>query len=252
MNIHVEPFWIEKRGNSPQEYDDARWPTECKEFEENRVRIAVADGATESLFAGRWAQQLVDAVGDGCLSLQGFSEGVSRLRARWREWLAGRTFPWYAEEKARQGTFAALVAMEVNIEDVLEASEPSWCAVAVGDSCLFHIRGDEVLNRFPITNVSDFDNRPILLGSIGEHNDQISQVSLRHGTCKTGDAFYLMTDALACWFLKHLDAGGSPKDVQGNFGFTHEPEPFRAWVESLRKSASIRNDDCTLIRAQVR
>lgn len=252
MNIHVEPFWIEKRGNSPQEYDDARWPTDCKDYEETCVRIAVADGATESLFAGRWAQQLVDAVGDGCLSPQGLSGGVSRLRAKWREWLAGQTFPWYAEEKARQGAFAALLALEVTAEDVRGAAEPSWCAAAVGDSCLFHIRGDEVLERFPITNVADFDNRPILLASLGAHDDQVSHVHLRHGTCKTGDAFYLMTDALACWFLKHIDAGGSPKNVQGDFGFPDEPEPFRAWVESLRESASIRNDDCTLIRAQLR
>ena len=251
MNVLVEPFWVHKRGNPPEDYEDAVCPQERHEYEQTCVRIAVADGATESIFARRWAEQLVSAVGDGELSPCSLAEGIFQLRARWREWLAGKTLPWFAEEKARQGAFAALVALELNAEEDCKAAEGNWHAAAVGDSCLFQVRGEEVLARFPLTTPEAFGNRPFLLNSVGPDENCLNEANSR-GTWKRGDAFYLMTDALACWFLRHIDAGGSPTDIQSDFAFCNESDPFRAWVESLRDKGSIQNDDCTLIRVQIR
>jgi len=251
MNILAEPFWVQKRGNPPGEYEDAACPLERSEYQQTCVRLAVADGATESVFARRWAEQLVYAVGDGDLSPRSLSEGIARLRATWHEWLAGITLSWYAEEKARQGAFAALVALELTAEEAGGTGQGYWHAAAVGDSCLFHVRGEEVLVRFPLANPEAFDNRPFLVSSVGADEKCLNEMNLS-GTWKSGDAFYLMTDALACWFLKHLDAGGSLADVQGNFAFTTETDSFRVWVESLRDKGSIRNDDCTLIRVHTR
>ncbi len=306
MKILAESFWIQKRGNLLKEYEDAACPRESRKYEQSCVRLAVADGATESVFAKRWAKQLVDAVGNDELLPSNLSEGVARLRAEWHKWLAGETIPWYAEEKARQGAFAALVALEFTaVESVRPPEEKrlagwywfdlsswfccrglagtaeesdgvqegNWHAAAVGDSCLFHVRGENVLERFPLDNPEAFDNRPFLLSSVGADEKCLNEKNLK-GTWKSGDNFYLMTDALACWFLKHLDAG-SLADVQGDFpstpetvdfpavvpdttvvvegGFvsTTKTDRFRMWVESLRDKGMIRNDDCTLIRIKL-
>ena len=251
MKVFAETFLIQKQGCTREEQEDAAWAVERCEDEQTCVRLAVADGATESIFAGRWAKQLVDAVGNGKLSSSNFSNGISQLRADWHQWLAGKTLPWYAEEKARQGAFAALVALELSVENGSETHEGSWTATAVGDSCVFHVRGKEILNRFPLTSSEAFDSRPYLLSSVCGESEQRIEES-RRGTWCVGDYFYLMTDALACWFLKHIDGGGSPSDLKGYFGSQDGNDSFGAWVNSLRKQGSIRNDDCTLVRVEMR
>jgi hypothetical protein len=251
LNIFVEPFWIQKRGCSLEEYEDAACPLERSEYQQKCIQIAVADGATESLFARRWAEQLVHAVAVGDLSPRTLSKGIAPLRASWRGWLAGKTLPWFAEEKARQGSFAALVALELISEEAGEAQEGCWHAAAVGDSCLFHVRGKEVLVRFPIAKAEAFDSRPYLICSVGAAEEQLNEAML-NGKWEKGDLFFLMTDALACWFLKHIDTGGSLLDLQGDFSSANGTESFPTWVESLRDQGSIRNDDCTLIRVVIR
>src|SRR5262249_7578934 len=118
MNILAEPFWVPKDGNREEEYEDAVWPQEPREYEEPCVRFAVAAGAPDSAYAGRWARILVHAVGEGQLSLARLPEGLAPLRADWRQWMAGKSLPWYAEEKARQGAFAALVALELTASEL--------------------------------------------------------------------------------------------------------------------------------------
>src|SRR5262249_26384113 len=161
-------------------------------YHEGCACVAVADGATESSYARDWARILVRAVGEGRLSPRRFLEdGIDDLRTQWRETLAGKTLPWYAEEKAKQGAFAALVALELN------AQESSWYAAALGDSCLFHIRGDEVMARFPMDNSASFSSRPFLLGSVQVDGESLAdRIGYIQGSWAQGDYFYLMTDAL--------------------------------------------------------
>jgi hypothetical protein len=250
MNVLVEPHWIQKRGSSSEEFEDAVCPPERSEFDQANVRCAVADGATESIFARRWAEQLVFAVCHHELSLQRLSSGIPQLRANWREWLVGKTLPWYADEKARQGAFAALVAVELTENETTGPQQGDWHAVAVGDSCLFHIRGEDILVRFPIDKAESFDNRPVLICSLGTDETEVNE-EYRSGKWTQGDLFYLMSDALACWFIKHIDAGGRPSDIP-NHNSAGEIASFKDWVESLRDQGLIRNDDCTMLRVTIR
>src|SRR3954471_6828632 len=90
---------LPKRGHTPEEYEDA--------FAADPAagRFAVADGASESAFAGEWARLLAEpyvaASGPGT----GWLEGA---RDRWVAALAGRELPWYLEEKFEQGAYATL------------------------------------------------------------------------------------------------------------------------------------------------
>ena len=62
-----------------------------------------------------------------------------------------------------------------------------------------------------------------------------------------GDALYLMTDALAEWFLRQFAAGGRPwKDIDGL-----SEASFADWVQAQRKNRRLKNDDVTLVKIQM-
>jgi hypothetical protein len=253
MNVLAEPFWVPKHGNRDDEYEDAVWPQERQEYKDSCVRFAVADGATESSYARRWAGQLVQAVGEGELGPGSISEGVAPMWAEWRRWMSGLTLPWYAEEKAARGAFAALVILELAASTSDGTSGGSWCAAAIGDSCLFQVRGDAVLARFPLDSSMAFDNRPYLLGSLGYEGERLTdRFSRKEGEWVPGDIFYLMTDALACWFLRATEDGGRHPVALQDLDYAHGTTAFLAWVQSLRDAGLIRNDDSTLLRVSVR
>jgi hypothetical protein len=252
MRVRAKPVWGPKQGNQEDEYEDACWPDRPWEAEGARLRFAVADGASESCFARRWAKTLVDAVGEGRLEMAQFEEGLTALQEQWREWLSGKSLPWYAEEKARSGSFAALVVLILTDPGPEISHRGEWQALAFGDSCLLHVRGDRLLVRFPIEQSSEFSNRPHLLGSRrGSLATAAERLKDKAGGWEREDKFYLMTDALGCWCLKEIEAGGKPWDSLDALMMEEGDAAFRGWVDGLRSRGGIRNDDCTLLRIAV-
>src|SRR5438876_30634 len=73
--------------------------------------------------------------------------------------------------------------------------------------------------------------------------------ALRHeGEFSPGDRAWLMTDALAQWFLAEAEKGGTPWDDLGALPAAPDPDAaFAAWVEGLRAARRLRNDDVTLL-----
>jgi hypothetical protein len=66
------------------------------------------------------------------------------------------------------------------------------------------------------------------------------------GGCRPGDRFWLMTDALARWFLERTERGERPwRQLER---LVNEPATtFKAWVARLRSSRELRDDDTTLV-----
>src|SRR5437763_7927962 len=102
------PRWtvlcLPKRGCTEDEYEDA-WAADPA-----RGRFAVADGASETSFAGRWAQLLTE----GFLTAArppALSEWVGESRRCWSSEIMGLELPWYAEMKRDQGAFATLLGL---------------------------------------------------------------------------------------------------------------------------------------------
>ena len=230
-------FWLTKRGNEPDDYEDA-----CA-VDSAQGRFAIADGATESSFARTWAKLLVDQ----------YVELPVRWQQRWRDWLpplqqrwveevGRRPLPWYAESKVEQGAFATFLGLLVE-----PVKCQRWWAVAVGDSCLFQVRDDQLLTAFPLIAASEFSNQPSLIGS-RTPVDVVTAERERfcHGECRSGDRFFLATDALAHWVLKQHEQGAQP--WQTILTACQPPaDTFAAWIETLRDAHEIRNDDVTLI-----
>src|SRR5437763_357861 len=98
--MHVQRFWLPKHGNSLDEYEDAF------EGDATRGRFAIADGATESSFAGCWAKLLVEGFVHSPAQPWKWADWLPPLQQRWLAEVGARPRPWYAETKFEEGAFA--------------------------------------------------------------------------------------------------------------------------------------------------
>jgi hypothetical protein len=224
---------LPKLGNSTAEFEDA---FACDDV---TGRFALADGASESMFAGEWAQALCDEFIAGTLLGDDTGRWLRRAKRRWRKAVGVQPDEWHIQEKLREGAFATFLGIQIEA-----SAECRWRAVAIGDSCLFLLRGDTLRKAFPIEHASDFNSRPDLIGT--RQHAQVHASAIR-GTLAAGDRLLLMTDALAQWFLTEHEAGASP--AREMIALTEDG--FAAWVDAKRKDRLLRNDDVTLLAIEI-
>jgi hypothetical protein len=234
MRISARALFLPKRGSDEAEYEDAFYPGDGVYETEHGFRCAVADGATESAFARLWARLLVRSFGRRRWSHE-------RLRTIWRRAMRGKTLPWYLQAKAHEGAHAAFVGLSIR-----NGGGPhTWRALAVGDSCLFHVRDGALLQTGPVASAAAFDNSPFLLSSAA--SDLHDGARILGGQWEYGDTFYLATDALAAWILGEHEADRPPWPALDAL----DAEGFVAFVDALRGSGELHNDDTTLLRVEV-
>lgn len=250
MRLQCKVFHVPKDGNSSGEYEDA--------FLGSTHGIAslphccvVADGATESAFSRLWARLLVRAFYEN--AMQAFSETPSTnnddwklvlndCRRKWFDQVNILELPWYAEEKVRKGAYATILG--ICFRPIGKYGQ--WKAVAVGDCNLFHIRNNECIRSFPIQHSSEFCSCPNLISSRSLLNEYLP-IQYNRGRFKCGDSFYLMTDAIAQWFLKCCEAPDQQATVIREVD-SIEHSNFTSWISTLRDSKQMLNDDVTLMR----
>ncbi|MFY1831916.1 protein phosphatase 2C domain-containing protein [Myxococcus fulvus] len=251
MRIELEVMGVQKDGNAPTENEDAAAPEHSAVLTEDTLHVAVADGATESLFSGLWARLLAREYARGLLCEP--SELLQALPGLQRRWLAeveGRELPWYAQEKLREGAFATLLGVSLARTPTRgDGVVGTWSALAVGDSCLFQVRDEQLVRSFPLELASSFGSRPFLVSTHGAQNARVvEQARGVTGEVRAGDTLLLMTDALAHWFLAEHERGGRPWRALPGEG---SRSSFESFVAGLRAARSIRNDDTTLMRLSV-
>jgi len=241
MATDFHACWLPRRGNSLAEYEDA--------FAADAAtgRFAVSDGATESAFAGLWARMLVEefmhsAPVDG----EHWLACLGPLQQGCREQIDARPLPWYVETKLAEGAFATLLGVVLTADP---CAEPHWQAMAVGDSCLFHTRGDALLTAFPLDHSTQFNSRPKLVGSRTSAQDICDKKTRwAHGTGRAHDRLWLMTDALAQWCLMENEAGRSPwREMESLLDRPEDDRGFAMWIEDLRDRRQLHNDDVTVL-----
>jgi hypothetical protein len=249
MKVTVQPFWLPKAGNTQDEYEDAFWLPGAVEQASAQFRLAVADGASTTSFSRLWATLLVEAYGTGAIGVQDMELDLLPLREQWLAIVGAKSLPWHAEMKVRRGAFSTLLGL--TIEGESDLSRGRWSSVAVGDSCLVHLQGDEVRLTFPLTCSEAFQDNPHLIGSastsglVGEH------VPIMEGAWDAADRFYLMTDALACWFISEMEAGRKPWALIEPLALSADADRFASFVAELRDRKVLRNDDVTLVHVAV-
>jgi hypothetical protein len=227
---------LPKNGNTAEEYEDA-WAADPV-----AGRFAVADGASESAFAGLWARLLTEGF-IAARRPRDFTGWLDGPRRRWAAEVMEPELPWYGEMKRAEGSFATLLG--VVVRPPTPGRFGRWLAAAVGDACLIRVRGGRRVRAFPVAQSSDFGNEPRLIGSRGGPPTAPEYAS---GRLRAGDRLILMTDALAQWFLYSHENGGRPWEAVASLMSAGEQDAaFAVWVEELRTHGGLRNDDVTLM-----
>lgn len=238
-------LWLPKSGNTRGEYEDA---AAC---DLEGGRFAIADGASESAYAGPWARLLVEGYLRTPLST--LQTWIGPLRERWLRELGSGPFPWYTQSKIEQGAFSTFLGLALEMKRVADKPITVWNAIAVGDTCIFHVRADQCVRKFPLERYEDFDNSPCLLCSRkGAHapDEGTLESTIADNVCQPGDSLWLMTDALAAWFLQRDAEGSRPWDeLKPSPELCKEDQvsEFETWVDWQREAQALRNDDVTLM-----
>ena len=237
----IKVFSCPKLGNSLEEYEDA-WAHRQTRTPVG-IRVAVADGATESSFAKLWAALLVESYVRSEVTGAEFFARLKPARRLWRRRLAGRPLPWFASEKAEQGAFAAFLGVQI------DARKNCWTALAVGDCCLMQVdgvgEGMRVVETFPLQKSSQFTMSPYLIGSRATGESVNERIQISEGSLRDGDMLLLATDAVAAWLLKRHEEGRPL--WKWLYRKLRTPESFAAMV-AYGRNHGLRNDDCTLVR----
>jgi hypothetical protein len=205
--------------------------------------VAVADGASTSWQAGEWALQLCDewVSPDGAW---GPGEHETRVGAVQRSFQdSGHTReagpnPWFADEVARRGAFAAFLGVSF---DISAGQSVAYRALSVGDVCVLRYRNAVLLASFPITSSDELNSQPELIGSsLGRRTSPAREFS---GELESGDVLVLATDGVAGLLLGGTANGdllralthGPVTDVAGALGTAHA-------------TGAMVDDDYTLVR----
>lgn len=238
--IRYRSFFLHKEGNTPDEYEDA--------FAANLKtgRFAIADGATESSFAGLWAELLVEGF---VASRKGESKQgwVGPLQDSWAKAVDSLNLEWFNEEKRAGGAYAAFLGL--SLKKPVADQEGRWQAVAVGDCCMFQVRDQRLMCAYPVTRSAQFSNRPTLLGSraVSNRDDALGDAKKRVGRWRSGDTLFLMSDAMAQWFLRCREARRRPWEILLNkFSDQQGDNALTAFVKELRQGKELANDDVTI------
>ena len=222
--------------------------SECEDsigIDEQNCRFAVADGATEAFDARNWAQRLANnwVRSDAALTAEAFHEWVANegqeLHSSWQQ----LTLPWYAEEKARKGSFAAFVGVELD----LRTDTPLWKAIALGDACLLHCRNGVVIKSLPLSNSASFNSAPLLVASdpaIYKTSEQ--SLVIESGSCENNDVLFLVSDAAAAWYLERFEQNNYADVFESRDG-----EALAEFFENERRAGRIRDDDIAVMRLEL-
>lgn len=224
--------------------------SECEDaiaFDIHTARFAVSDGATEAFNARQWATNLAEhwVRNEATLTLEDFRKWVADEGRELHDSWNGLTLSWYSEEKARTGSFAAFVGVELD----LKSDKPSWKAIALGDSCLLHCRRGALLKSLPLSRSESFTSAPLLVASNAAlHESTMPSVIIDSGNCESGDVLLLMSDAAASWSLQQFENG----DFDADFLTTKADEELGRFFDDERQAGRIRNDDLAIVRIEIK
>jgi hypothetical protein len=262
MKIEYSYFWLPKAGNMAITCEDAFFPDnipfETISHDQKYQRYAIADGASTAYLSKLWATVLVDGFGSYYdeITSTNFFDLFQKLilDENWTTRLAdyikkrendGKPLSWYDEMALQNGAASTLLEISFSLEE--KKIKEKFSALAIGDSCLFRIRNNDLITKFPLNSSADFDNSPLLISSDPKRNELLQEkiAFLENQSIVLGDKFFLMTDALASWFFQKYEKGDKPWEIIGEQ--VMDKSSFADWIEQLRENKLMRNDDVTLM-----
>jgi len=226
MRIPPAARSVPKAGRFPDENEDA--------YALNPAvgRYAVADGVSTAARPEVWSSLLVQAFAEGSDNVFD-AAALHGLAEQWRAQTIGPDLPWYAQEKLSQGSSATFLGLRV------DHASGEFSAEAVGDTCLFHVRGPRLLCSYPLTDSRDFTNTPAQLSTTARRQPSPARL---FGHARPWDQLVLATDAMSKFLLLvHERRRQFPALIDLVTG-SH----FAEYVELHRSLQRLDNDDTTL------
>jgi hypothetical protein len=239
LTMRAVAFWVAKDGNRTSEYEDAF------ALSESQLRVAVSDGASSSFMAQDWAMVLSEHFvlePPRANDVEAVESWLGDCAKRFDSIPIDNNDTWYVHEAANRGAFATLLGLRVSKLD------GTWVALAVGDTCVFHLREGALLGAFPLDDPEAFGTTPELVSSMQRDDTRGAKaVQAATGTCRAGDVFLVASDAFAQWSLR---SGREDHDTWATLA-TMRNSTFGELVGHLRNADLIDNDDITLARCVI-
>ncbi len=248
MRFDSRVFKLAKDTEHPEQNEDV-----CR-ADAARGIAAIADGVASGIFSRQWARILAEAtVADppDPEDEESFRDWLAQRREAWSAEIDVSQLAWHQKPKLREGAFSTLLWVRIDpLDEHDRQPQDPWRlrAMAVGDSCLFHVREDRLLRAFPVQAIEEFEIDPIVLGSVDLNRDDLVRFKSLDVWCRPGDWLALCTDAVAERMLRLHEAGQSPA-WQSYWRMTEQ-----AWQEetvALRNQGEMRYDDATLLLLRV-
>jgi hypothetical protein len=248
MRFEARTFWLPKDADETAQYQDAF------ALDAETGRAAIADGVSSAIFSGPWARLLTLGVVAEPPPLEdtaAFQAWLAEKRAAWVNGIDTSTLTWYQRPKMVDGAMTTLLWLELlptetNAEGL--ATRYRLRSFAIGDSCLFHLRGGELLYWFPLENSAGFGLNPAVVGSVDRQLDHQLEFTAREHDCLPGDLLVLATDAVALWAVERQESGEA---VDWSRYCEYSDDDWRGEIFSLRDAKQMRFDDSTLILLRV-
>ena len=244
-------FSCVKAGNDPRQYEDYAASSSNRGVAARPGRFAVADGATVSAFAKEWAMALAEAFVSSKGTERRSAGWLARAQRRWAAQVGSQPLPWNVAAKVEQGAYAALAGLHL-CRRLPGRQQGTYTMLAVGDACLFHVRGNTLRRAFPLTRPDLFGSTPQLLCSVSHPEKPTPRLQRVSGVWQPGDHFLLMSDAIAAWFLQETADCRQPwRWFERASHLAQEPDAFPTYIEDLRKAKRLKNDDVTVLTVWV-
>lgn len=247
MNFIINSFVIPK-SDCPQIKSEDK--TNFSFSHDNKVRIALADGATEGIYSGIWAEKIVQKY----METGAYLVNRNNLEDLQEQFLnhayqsieeSPDTRQWFLYEKLERGTGATLIGLEFSNLKTVDI-------LSIGDSCVFWKQDNdsEQIEMFPELSVQDFGNSPGSICHLSQTwnnlHQYIQQKSLKYSNQLQA---LICSDAFACWLVKELES--NPSIWDDLFKFQEEQSKFQEWISELRDNHQIRNDDVAVVTINI-
>lgn len=242
MIFEHRAYWLPKDTQEPSRYEDAY------DVDAARGVAAICDGVSTTLFSGRWSAILAKAVvasAPDVRSPETLETWLNLQRQAWSASFDENTLAWHQKPKLLEGAASTLLWIEVTEFPQQDGVARPLClrSYAIGDCCLFHVRGGQVLQSFPISESARFEANPHVVRSVFRRTDMLTFEACET-QCNPGDLLVLCTDAVAAWMMRQLEAG-FPLEWDAFWDTTLDD--WQQWLIELRQNNQIRYDDSTMV-----
>lgn len=240
MRISLKGFIYHKASES---FDDC---ADRYSYNIHNHKFAISDGVSKSFFPRVWSEILVDQYVNSESDITSLEEILPVCQDEWLKKIEAKVkstdVKWYTKSQYNNKVpaLATFVGLSFNVE------KQTWNAEVLGDSFLFFLPKGADLSRMvelsskeaPIT----FDNFPDYYTSIGDNHK--GAVKKEERKIETG-TFYLMTDALAEWFIKNKE------NAIRTISEVENQEEFKELINYERANKFLTDDDSAILILEV-